>query len=390
MKGRTQWRTRLPQRLIGVLLSSLESGERRPIGRPGTDLRAGRLPFLRGAEFSYSQPPKKGKRMTMAKASLFRTLMMLAAAALAASVLILVSAGEPVQGTPGAKGKIAFASARAGHLDIWVMNDDGTNPVQLTNDRGDDVFPAWSPDGTRIAFSHSLVPGDPTSNEIFVMNADGTGQTRLTFNDSRDAKPNWSPDGTKIAFIHVDLQGDPPVPNREIYVMDSNGDNQINLTNDPAFDIDPAWSPDGKRIAFASDRSSALAVYTMQPNGKNLRKLTDDSLNAFAPAWSPGGDKLAFADEGCATCEESDLFVMKADGTGVTQLVDTTPENEVDPTWSPDGTRIAFARSLLTSNEKHFVSNSAEIYVVGTDGKGLTNLTKSPGSDDVHPNWSPK
>ena len=72
--------------------------------------------------------------MTKAKASLFRTLMVLAAAALAASLLTLIAAGEPVQAGPGTTGKIAFASDRAGNLDIWVMNADGTNPVQMTTD----------------------------------------------------------------------------------------------------------------------------------------------------------------------------------------------------------------------------------------------------------------
>jgi hypothetical protein len=91
----------------------LESGERRPIGRAGTDLTVERFPFLRWAGFSCSQPPKKGKRMTTAKASLFRMLMVLAAAALAASLLILIAEGEPVQAVPAAKAKIAFASERA-------------------------------------------------------------------------------------------------------------------------------------------------------------------------------------------------------------------------------------------------------------------------------------
>src|SRR5687767_32996 len=154
-------------------------------------LRAGLLTFLRGAGFSCSQPPKKGKKMTTAKASLLRTLMMLAAAALAASLLILIAAGEPLQAAPGDKGKIAFASDRAGNMDIWLMNPDGTNPVQLTNDPLPEVFPAFSPDGNKIAF----VRGERAGAEIYVMNANGTGQTQLTSNGMGDAQPTWSPDG---------------------------------------------------------------------------------------------------------------------------------------------------------------------------------------------------
>jgi TolB protein len=305
---------------------------------------------------------------------------MLAVAALAASLLAVIAAAEPSQAAPqGAKGKIAFASDRAGNMDIWVMNDDGMNPVQLTTTSDREVFPAWSPDGQKIAFVRGeRGPGQ----DIWLMNADGTGQKQLTFNGEQDIMPAWSPNGSNIAFVRVDSSF-----NAEVYVMNATGGEEQNLTNSPyAFDEKPSWSPNGKQIAFVSDRSGAFAVHTMRSNGKYLRQLTDDSLSAFDSDWSPSGDKLAFSDNGC--CGESDLFVMKDDGTGVTQLFET-PENDTHATWSPDGKRIAFERFKLTGNEKSFVPNSGEIYVIGEDGEGLTNLTNEPGSDDQLPDWSP-
>jgi Tol biopolymer transport system component len=274
--------------------------------------------------------------MTTAKASLFRMLMVLAAAALAASLLILIAAGEPVQAVPAAKAKIAFASDRAGNMDIWVMN------------------------------------------------ADGTGQTQLTRNEMGDGQPTWSPDGTEIAFLRVEL----PSLNREIYVMNADGAGERDLTNDPAFDFEPDWSPDGTQITFSSDRGGeacAAAVYTISPDGTDIRKLTADSLEAFGAAWSPEGDKLAFSDHLCTG--ESDLFVMNADGMGVMQLFETRA-NETGATWSPDGKKVAFERFNLSRNG--LVPNSGEIYVSAADGKGLTNLTNYPGADDEHPDWSPK
>jgi TolB protein len=175
--------------------------------------------------------------------------------------------------------------------------------------------------------------------------------------------------------------------------MDSDGSNPTNLTNDPAQDSDPDWSPDGAQIAFNSDRGGApfekSAVYTMRADGTGeASRLTDFNLNAYAPAWSPEGDKLAFSDEGCLECGESDLFVMKANGKGVAQLFET-PENETGATWSPDGERIAFERFLL-DDQGLLVSGSGEIYVIGEDGGGLTNLTNYPDADDENPDWAPE
>ena len=137
--------------------------------------------------------------MTKAKASLFRTPMVLAAAALAASLLISFAAGTSLQAVQGSKARIAFASNRAGNgMDIWVMNADGTNQVRLTNDPIREDFPAFSPDGGRIAFErfefddqgHVLGTG-----EIYVIGADGEGLTNLTNTPgSDDIRPDWAPE----------------------------------------------------------------------------------------------------------------------------------------------------------------------------------------------------
>ena len=124
----------------------------------------------------------------------------------------------------------------------------------------------------------------------------------------------------------------------------------------------------------------------MRPNGTHVRKLTDDSLDAFGAAWSPESDRLAFSDN--FTSSESDLFVMKANGTGITQLFET-PQNETDASWSPDGGRIAFGRFEF-DDQGLPVPGSSEIYVIGDDGEGLTNLTNTPGSDDIRPDWAPE
>ncbi len=301
-----------------------------------------------------------------------------AACSTAFALALVVGAAEPSTADDDTGGSIVFASDRTGNLELWVMTGDGTNQVQLTTSAGDDTFPAWSPDGRRIAFGRQLVPGVRSSSELFVMNADGTGVTQLTSIPGSDTQPTWSPDGRRIAWRHVD-----PGFNFEIYVMNADGTDQRNVTNNPALDAGPDWSR-GNRIAFHSDRSGAVAVYTMRPNGKGVRKLTDDSLDAFDPAWSPDGGQIAFADH--ASFGESDLFVIDADGGAVTQLFET-PENETGATWSPDGDRIAFERFELTP-DFDFVVGSGEIYAVDADGESPTNLTNTAGVDEEFPDWA--
>ena len=131
--------------------------------------------------------------------------------------------------------KIAFVSERDGNKEIYVMNPDGSEQKNLTNNPAFDGSPSWSPDGKRIAF-HSYRDGN---REIYVMNPDGTDQKRLTNNPAGDKYPSWSPDGKKIAFSSWNGKG-------EIYVINSDGSNQTRLTYNPsklAHNWLPSWSP---------------------------------------------------------------------------------------------------------------------------------------------------
>ena len=135
--------------------------------------------------------------------------------------------------------------------------------------------------------------------EIYVMDADGGNQQNLTNNPSDDRYPSWSPDGKRIAFVS-DRDGHVMDGRRtdEIYVMDANGGNPQNLTNDPNDEWSPSWSPDGKRIAFASDREEPLRyfdIYVMDADGQNQQRLTNDPRDDRDPSWSPDGERIIFS-----------------------------------------------------------------------------------------------
>jgi len=118
-------------------------------------------------------------------------------------------------GDGGSGDRIAFISDRDGNHEIFVMNADGTEVRQLTDNDSVGTLLSWSPDGDRIAFAKWL-DGD---HEIFVMNADGTEERQLTDNDDSDMHASWSPDGKQIAFSS-DRYGE-----SEIFVMNADGTN---------------------------------------------------------------------------------------------------------------------------------------------------------------------
>ena len=273
-----------------------------------------------------------------------------------------------------AQAQIAFSSERDGNPEIYVMDADGGNQRRLTNNRHDDWSPSWSPDGKRIALVSDrdghpdVIPGRPTS-EIYVMDADGGNQQNLTNNPTDDRDPSWSPDGKQIVFQSDRDEGD---HNIEIYVMDADGSNQQNLTNNPTEDYNPSWSPDGKRIVFSARRDGHFEnkfglteeIYVMDVNGGNQQRLTENRKNDWHPVWSPNGKRIAFAADRKGDFENFEIYVMDADGGNQQKLT----ENRVydwSPSWSPDGERIAFV--------SYRDNNKAEIYVMDADGDVTEN-----------------
>ena len=277
--------------------------------------------------------------------------------------------------------RIVFASNRNvnGDLEIYLMNPDGRQIRQLTEQPKTDTNPAWSPDGQKITFmSYRDLKQIPKRGvlrgEIYLMNADGTNSINLTRSPERaEGVSTWSPDGKQIAFTSAELFNGHTLVNSDIFVMDVDGGDPINITNHDALDQTPDWSPDGNRIAFSSNRDGNWEIYLINPDGTNLINLINHPAKDGRPDWSPDGNRIAFTSDRDGNLE---IYVMNADGANPINLTNH-PAKDNHSSWSPDGTRIAF-----DSNR----DGNAEIYVMNADGANPINLTQDPHWD-VHPAW---
>ena len=236
--------------------------------------------------------------------------------------------------------RIAYASTGDDPLGRWalfLMNADGSGNEQLTP-FSDEIAGSWSPDGAWIAFASGRHGGSggmafddggqssAGNFEIYMIRADGSEERRLTDDPGQDLYPAWSPDGEHIAFS-TDREG-----NLEIYLLRlSNGALQ-NLTAHPGFDDQPSWSPDGSQIAFTSRRDGGDDIYVMNRNGSGVRKLTDSPASDVEPSWSANGRQLLFSSDRDGSYQ---LFAVNAyDGSGLVRLTDGTRES-LNGKWGP-------------------------------------------------------
>jgi len=282
---------------------------------------------------------------------------------------IIARLGGGVNGI--AETKIYFISSRSGVKEVWAMDYDGQNQHQITHLGTTSLSPRISPDNSRIAFSS--LGKDGWAIRMYSLDLGRMVSVPGGSAGGSNFSPAWSGDGTKIAFSSA-RSGDP-----EIWVADANGGNLRKLTAFRGPDVGPTWNPrTNAQIAWESGRTGLPQIYIMDQDGANIQRLTDGGY-AISPSWSPDGGMLTFSwnrKYGPGAPGGQDIYIMDIASKRWMQLTHDSGSNDF-PSWSPDQRHIVFERTI---------GRRSELWSMLADGTQQQQLTRD--GENFMPNWS--
>ena len=301
------------------------------------------------------------------------------------STLFVFSSSIAVWAQAPETAKIAFMSKQDGNSEIYIMNPDGSDQVNLTQHPAEDYDPTWSPNGKQILFSSNR----DGPFDLYLMDADGMNVRKVFKNSKYRRNPVWSPDGKRVVYEQGDAQkvkqivGLFLVPRADltIYIATLNGDSIEKLADG----FDPSWSPDGREIAFAvgGRERTPLGIFDLQKRSQTTI-LSKENRWISSPSWSPRGDKIVFAKhdgvsfdgQGFLFSNKSMLYIVNHDSTGLQQITKDEGKRYSSPTWSPDGNELVYTA----------FGGGFQIFKMDMDGRNLTQLTHQ-GRSNSRPDW---
>jgi len=264
------------------------------------------------------------------------------------------------------RSRIVFISRHGGKKELFIMDYDGNNPVQVTQDKSLALFPNFHPFKNMALFTTYRY----RNPDLYSIDFNTGVRSPVSRKVGANITGKWSPDGKKIAFS-LSRAG-----SADIFICDADGGNLNQLTTWPSIETSPTFSPDGKQIAFTSDRTGMPQIYVMTVDGKDPRRVTWTGSYNDTAAWSPKGDYIAYAS---MTGNNFNISLVNVNETRDVRQLTSGAGSEETPTWSPNGRNIAYSANS---------GGVKQIFVMNADGTNQAQVTNLPGGG-YSPSWGP-
>lgn len=256
--------------------------------------------------------------------------------------------------TGGDSQQLIFASDRGGDVQLWLVDIEGADPIQLTRLQGGACQPDWSPDGSQIVMTspcdgrHEIYP----ASSLWLADAGGENAYKLPEMAVGDFDAVWSPDGEKIAFTSMRDSG-----LSQIYIYDVQHQSVKNISNNSGHELQPAWSPDGSQIAFISPVAGSDTVMIREVSGGEVKQFTRDNQRNFShPLWSKDGASLIFGYLPSGGVPALMSAALEDQGYIINKLFHHFSMPVRDASISPDGLWVAYESWLDGTNHEIWIT----------------------------------